>query len=111
MQRPGQRHAPLSRVLGERDGQGSDPAKRVYDQKSVRADAPKPEKPPISLRKKPTEKLSLNFNPDEKKDELKRVSPKASEDLKHATKDVSTSIEKKETKKPVLRASRPDPNL
>lgn len=122
MQRPGERHAPLSRVLGERNGADSDPTKRVYDQKKAREAQPKvepaptvaveKEKPPVSLRKKPTEKLSLNFNPEEKNDEIKDVSPEASEDLKQATEGISDSIKKQDqSKKPVLRATRPDPNL
>ncbi len=112
VQRPGENHAPLSRVLGERDNTGSVPAQRSYDQKKTRSTAPESDKTPVSLRKKPTEKLSLNFNPEEKEENVKNVSLSASEDLKKSVKGVSESIsDKKEKKKPTLRATRPDPNL
>lgn len=112
MQRPGERHAPLSRVLGERDNGDMDPSKRVYDQKAVRDSAPKPDTPPVSLRKKPTEKLSLNFNPEDKDEKkLKKISADATDDLKKSADDVSQSMKDNKPEKPVLRATRPDPKL
>ena len=130
VQIPGQPHAPLSRVMGQR---GSVSGSRVDNQKTMNApDTQTPEKKvvPVSLDKKPTQKLVFDFNPDQNNGQndskpeagsLKKSYEKANVDvdmkesaatqtLDAATQEVSEQIKSVKTPDPILRAIRPEPN-
>ena len=126
---PGQPHAPMSRVMGQRGSVAGGSVSKKKDVSAPVQEKPKPEpkaeepkEPTVSLKKKPTQKLAIDFNYDEDENEKKsekkkslkqsyakahgeepKPDPKQSEPEKP---DVSQITVKKSA--PILKAKRPD---